>query len=78
MVLAEPVGAGSIDVELLLVLDPEGDVEEPLPLDAVVEVTGVLTTRPPERARAPGTKAESRPDVACRFAFAVRSLHVAP
>jgi hypothetical protein len=77
LVLAEPVGAGSIDLDegLLLVLDPDGEADEPLPVDAVVDVTGVFDHPAARTCTSTDGEGESRPDPACRFSFAVTSLH---
>ena len=80
VILAEPAGAGSIDVDdgLLLFLDPEGDVEDPLPLDAVVDVTGVIDHPAAQTCTESVDAGEPEPTVSCRFAFAVTSLLTAP
>ena len=80
VLLADPVGAGSVDVTegLLLYVDPEGDVEDPLPLDAVVDVTGVFDHPAAQTCTQSIDAGAPEPSVACRFAFAVTSLHTAP
>jgi hypothetical protein len=80
IVLAEPAGAGSIDLAdgLLLVLDPDGEADDPLPLDSVVEVTGVFDHPAAQTCTSSVDGGEPEPTVSCRFVFAVTSLRAAP
>ena len=67
-----PISLGENAV--LLVVDPQGDVADPVPVGESVEVTGLFDHPAAAACTTSENGADPIPSVGCRFAFAVTSL----
>lgn len=78
VLLVDPAMKGPVEAAqgLVFVVDPAAEVEDPLPVGELVDVTGVFD-HSAARGCTSETDGESQPDVSCRFAFAVTSLQAA-
>jgi hypothetical protein len=77
LVLIDPTASDNpvdMDRATLLALDPAADVHDPLPVDRLVEVTGMFDHPAAAACRVGGFDTPPEPSLECRFFFTVTSL----